>query len=76
MKRWRNFTHDSLLATEKVVEHAHILLHIAGSAFIYIITNFHMLYYFDLNACIVTTVSGVSNTLTRRATLRFQLVLI
>ena len=31
MKRWRNFTHDSLLATEKVVEHAHILLHIAGS---------------------------------------------
>ena len=29
MKRWRNFTHDSLLATEKVVGHAYILLHIA-----------------------------------------------
>ena len=28
-----------------------------------------MLYYFDINTCIVTTVSGVSNTLTRRATL-------
>ena len=33
-----------------------------------------MLYYFDINACIVTTVSGVSDTLTRRATLRLQLV--
>ena len=33
-----------------------------------------MLYYFDINTCIVTTVSGVSNTLTRRATLRLQLV--
>ena len=39
----------------------------------YIITNFHMLYYFELNTCIVTTVSGVSNTLTRCATLRLQL---
>ena len=48
-----------------------------------IITNFsthstwhliHMLYYFDINTCIVTTVSGVSNTLTRHATLRLQLV--
>ena len=35
-----------------------------------------MLYYFDINTCIVTTVSGVSNTLTRRATLRLQLVYI
>ena len=26
---------------------------------IYIITNFHMLHYFDINTCIVTTVSGV-----------------
>ena len=43
---------------------------------IYIITNFHMLYYFDINTCIVTTVSGVSDTLTRRATLRLQLVYI
>ena len=33
-----------------------------------------MLYYFDINTCIVTTVSGVSDTLTRRATLRLQLV--
>ena len=40
---------------------------------IYIITNFHMLYYFDINTCIVTTVSGVSDTLT---TLRLQLVMI
>ena len=29
IKRLRNFTHDSLLATEKVVEHAYILLYIA-----------------------------------------------
>ena len=35
---------------------------------------FVMLYYFDINTCIVTTVSSVSNTLTRRATLRLQLV--
>ena len=27
MKHWRNFTRDSLLATEKIVEHAYILLH-------------------------------------------------
>ena len=27
-----------------------------------------MLYYFDINTCIVTTVLGVSDTLTRRAT--------
>ena len=33
-----------------------------------------MLYYFDINTCIVTTVSGVSNILMRRATLRLQLV--
>ena len=32
-----------------------------------------MLYYFDINTCIVTTVSGVSDTLTRRATLHLQL---
>ena len=41
---------------------------------IYIITNLHMLYYFDINTCSVTTVSDVSDTLTRRATLRLQLV--
>ena len=35
-----------------------------------------MRYYFDINTCIVTTVSGVSDTLTRRATLRLQLVYI
>ena len=28
MKHWRNFTRDSLLATEKIVEHAYILLHV------------------------------------------------
>ena len=33
-----------------------------------------MLYYFDINKWIVTTVSGVSDTPTRRATLRLQLV--
>ena len=33
-----------------------------------------MLYHFVINTCIVTTVSGVSNTLTWRATLRLQLV--
>ena len=43
---------------------------------IYIITNFHMRYYFDINTCIVTTVSGISDTLTRRATLPLQLVYI
>ena len=35
-----------------------------------------MRYYFDINICIVTTVSGASDTLTRRATLRLQLVLL
>ena len=35
-----------------------------------------MLYYFAINTCIVTTVSGVSDTLARRATLRLQLVYI
>ena len=35
-----------------------------------------MLYYFDINTWIVTTVSGVSDTLTRRAMLRLQLVII
>ena len=29
MKQWRNFAHDGLLATEKIVGHAYILLHIA-----------------------------------------------
>ena len=29
MKRWRNFTQYGLLATEKIVGHAYILLHIA-----------------------------------------------
>ena len=29
MKRWRNFTHDGLLATAKIVVHEYILLHIA-----------------------------------------------
>ena len=29
MKRWRNFTQDGLHATEKIVRHAYILLHIA-----------------------------------------------
>ena len=33
-----------------------------------------MLYNFDIDTWIVTTVSGVSDTLTRRATLRLQLV--
>ena len=27
--RWRNFTQDGLLATEKIVGHVYILLHIA-----------------------------------------------
>ena len=35
-----------------------------------------MLYYFAINTCIVTTVSGVSDTLARRATMRLQLVYI
>ena len=35
-----------------------------------------MLYYFDINTCIITTISAVSKTLTRRATLRLQLVYI
>ena len=35
-----------------------------------------MLYYLDINTRILTTVSGVSDTLTRRATLRLQLVYI
>ena len=35
-----------------------------------------MLYYFDINTCIVTTVSGISDTVTRRATLRLQLVIV
>ena len=39
-------------------------------------TLFHMLYYFNINTCIIATISGVSNTLTRRATLRFQLIYI
>ena len=29
MKRWRNFTQDRMLATEKIVGHAYILLHVA-----------------------------------------------
>ena len=33
-----------------------------------------MLHHFDINTCIVTTVSAVRNTLSRRATLRLQLV--
>ena len=33
-----------------------------------------MLYYFELNTCIITTVSGVSNTLTWRATLAASLI--
>ena len=33
-----------------------------------------MLYNFDIDTWIVTNVSGVSDTLTRRATLRLQLV--
>ena len=41
-----------------------------------LITNFHMLYYFGINECIVTTVRGVSDTITRRATLPLQLVII
>ena len=32
-----------------------------------------MRYYFDINTYIVTTVSGASNTLTRRATLRLHI---
>ena len=28
MKRWRNFTQDRMLATEKIMGHAYILLHI------------------------------------------------
>ena len=39
MKQWRNFTQDSLLATEKVVGHAYILLHIAGSGERFYICN-------------------------------------
>ena len=35
-----------------------------------------MLYHFNINTCIVTSVLGVSNTLTRRVTLRLQLVYI
>ena len=35
-----------------------------------------MLYYFDINTYIITTVSGVSNTLMRCATLRLQLVIL
>ena len=34
-----------------------------------------MLFYSDINTCIVTTVSAVSNTLTWYAKLRLQLVL-
>ena len=29
MKRWRNFTQDGMLATEKIVGHAYILLYMA-----------------------------------------------
>ena len=35
-----------------------------------------MRYYFDINTCIVTTVSGVSDTLMRHVTLCLQLVYI
>ena len=35
-----------------------------------------MLYYLDINTRILSTVSGVSDTLTWRATLRLQLVYI
>ena len=33
-----------------------------------------MLYYFDINKCFVTTVSGVSDSLKQRSTLHLQLV--
>ena len=33
-----------------------------------------MFYYFDINKCIVTTVSGVSDSLKQRSTLHLQLV--
>ena len=54
MKRWRNFTHDNILAAEKIVGQAYILLHIAKEDLFhssYWIISVQLLRHFPVHKC-------------------------
>ena len=46
IKRWRNFTYVGLLATQKIVGNAYILLHMRGEIYITVLIGLYKCNYY------------------------------